>query len=77
MPHLLIRNVSAKTVATLKERAKHRGRSLQAEALAALETGACHSGDELADELARLRAEGKLVLNVKAALAALREDRLR
>ena len=77
MPNLLIRNVSTRTVAALKERAKRRGRSLQAEALATLETGAGHSGDELADELARLRADGKLVLDLKAALTALREDRSR
>jgi plasmid stability protein len=77
MPNLLIRNVSPLIVTTLKERARKRGRSVQAEALAALEAGATHSGDELSDEIARLRASGKLNLNVKAALAALLEDRAR
>ena len=39
MADLLIRNVPAQTLAAIKERAKRRGLSVQAEALATLERG--------------------------------------
>ena len=77
MPSILIRNVPAETIARLKRRAQRHGRSLQAEALAALQVQERYSGNALADEIARLRNEGKLNFNVKAALEALYEDRQR
>jgi len=77
MGDILIRKVPEATVARLKARAKRNGRSLQAEALAALEAGGRHSGDAFLDELARLRASKKIRFDVTAALAALREDRSR
>jgi plasmid stability protein len=77
MGDILIRNVPAETVARLKARAKRHGRSLQAEALAALEAGGRHSGDAFLDELARLHASKTIRFDVTAGLAALREDRSR
>jgi plasmid stability protein len=77
MPDLLIRNVPARAVAALKRRAKRHGRSLQREALAIVESAARATGDDLADELERMRASGVLALDAEAALAALREDRTR
>jgi hypothetical protein len=77
MPSLLIRNVSEQTVARLKRRARRHGRSLQAEALAALEADAPYSGNVFADELERLWKDGRLGLNLDAALASLHEDRMR
>jgi antitoxin FitA len=77
MPDILIRNVPIATVARLKQRARRRGRSLQAEALAALEAAAPHSGDDFVDEIERLHAEGSMRFDVGAALDAIREDRAR
>jgi plasmid stability protein len=77
MGDILIRNVPEVTVARLKARAIRHGRSLQAEALAALEAGGQYSGDAFLDELARLRASKQIEFDVNTALAALREDRSR
>jgi plasmid stability protein len=77
MGDILIRNVPEVTVARLKARAKRHGRSLQAEALAALEAEGPYSGTALVNELDRLRGQGKLDFDIDAALAALREDRER
>jgi len=77
MTDVLIRNVPPSTVAELKRRAKRHGRSLQAEALAALEAGGRCTGDAFVSELEHLRSEGKLNFDAGAALQALREDRNR
>ena len=77
MGDILIRNVPEVTVARLKARAKRHGRSLQAEALAALEAEGPYSGTALVNERDWLRGQGKLDFDVEAALAALREDRAR
>lgn len=77
MTDILIRNLPDATLARLKARAKRHGRSLQAEALAALEAEGPYSGDAFVDDVARLRAEGKLSFDLRAALAALRDDRKR
>ncbi|MFY9740278.1 MAG: hypothetical protein WAK11_14685 [Candidatus Cybelea sp.] len=77
MGDILIRNVPEATVARLKTRAKRNGRSLQAEALAALQAEGPYSGTALVNELDRLREQGQLNFDVDAALAALREDRAR
>jgi plasmid stability protein len=77
MPDILIRNVPTETVAKLKKRAKRHGRSLQAEALAALQAHGPYSGDAFADEVERLHASGKLNFNLDAVLAGLYEDRAR
>jgi plasmid stability protein len=77
MGDMLIRNVPEVTVARLKARAKRHGRSLQAEALAALQAEGPYSGTALLKELHRLREQGQWDFDVEAALAALREDRAR
>ena len=77
MTNLLIRNVPDATVAKLKERAKRHGRSLQAEALAALQAEGPYSGDAFVDEVTTLRTDGKLSFDLSAALSALRGDRSR
>jgi plasmid stability protein len=77
MGDILIRNVPDATVARLKTRAKRNGRSLQAEALAALQAEGPYSGTALVHELDGLRERGQLNFDVDAALAALREDRAR
>jgi len=77
MSDLLIRNVPAKTLAALRTRAKSNGSSVQSEALAALEAGTRNSGDTLIDDVRKLRAEGKLSFDLRAALEALRTDRAR
>lgn len=77
MPDLLVRNVSAKTVAALRDRARRHGTSVQAEVLALIEAGARSSGDHLVDVLVRHRAAGKLGFDLPAALSALFEDRSR
>jgi plasmid stability protein len=74
---ILIRNVPQATIARLKARARRHGRSLQAEALAALEAEGPYSGEALIDEVTRLRADGKLSFDLSAALGALRDDRKR
>jgi plasmid stability protein len=76
MPDLLIRNVSPRAIAALKERAKRNRRSMQAEALAIIEDSAGVPGESFAAMIARFRAQGKLIdFDVPAALSALREDR--
>lgn len=77
MPSLLIRNVPDETISRLKRQAKNHGRSLQSEALAVLQGNVPYSGDAVADQIERLRSEGKLDFDVDAALAALYEDRQR
>jgi plasmid stability protein len=77
MGDILIRNVPEVTVARLKARAKRHGRSLQAEALAALQAEGPYSGTAFVNELNRLREQGALNFDVDEALAALREDRAR
>ena len=77
MASILIRNVPDETMTRLKKQAKRHGRSLQAEALAALEARGPFSGDAFADEVERLHAEGKLNFDRDAVLAALYEDRQR
>ena len=77
MADLLIRNVPPQLVTRLKRRAKRHGRSVQAELLAIVEAGSQVTGDEFAAALARLHTVGKLELDVKAALKALREERAR
>ncbi len=77
MGDILIRNVPEATVARLKARAKRNGRSLQAEALAALQAEGPYSGTAFLNELARLREQGQWNFEVDAALAGLREDRAR
>jgi len=75
MTDLLIRNVPADALATLKARAKRNGRSLQAEALALIESGTRKSGDEFVQELRRLRASGNWSFDLSVALDAIRSDR--
>ena len=77
MPNLLIRNVPPAVVARLKRRAKQHHRSVQAEVLDIVESGSRGSGDEFVTALRQLRAEGKLRIDLRAALRALREDRAR
>lgn len=77
MTDILIRNVPQATVDKLKARAKRHARSLQAEALAALQIEAPHSGDAFIRTLERLRSAGQASFDVRAALTMLREDRLR
>jgi plasmid stability protein len=77
MGDILIRNVPEATVARLKARAKRNGRSLQAEALAALQAEGPHSRTAFLNEVARLREQGQWDFDVDAALAGLREDRAR
>ena len=75
MADILIRNVPARTVERLKQRAKLRGRSLQAEALAALQADEPYSGNAFLAELARIREQHDIRFDLSAALDALREDR--
>jgi hypothetical protein len=77
MRNILIRNVPGATVARLEARAKRNGRSLQAEALAALQAEGPYSGTAFVNELDRLREQGQWNFDVDAALAGLREDRAR
>lgn len=77
MGDILIRNVPEATVAKLKARAKRHGRSLQAEALAALEAEGPYSGTAFVNLVEELRAAGKLEFDLPSALKALREDRMR
>jgi plasmid stability protein len=78
MADLLIRNVPAQTLAAIKERAKRRGRSVQAEALATLELGAQPTGVGLVAWLKTVRpkaAAAEIDAAVAAATAAIRADR--
>lgn len=77
MADILIRNVPPATVSKLKARAKRHGRSLQAEALAVLESATPHSGDAFIELLDNARAENELTFDVELALTAIREDRSR
>jgi plasmid stability protein len=72
MPDLLIRNVPPQTLAAVKARAKRHGRSLQAEALDALNQAAGPAGRRLVAWLKSIR-DGNI--DVKAAIKTLREDR--
>jgi hypothetical protein len=72
MADLLIRNVPVQTLSALKERARRRGRSLQAEALEALQLGAQPAGRGLVAWMQPLRpANG----DPDAGTAAIREAR--
>jgi len=77
MADILIRGVSAETLAKIKERAKRNGRSLQGEALAAIDALEPYSGRAFADEVDAMRASGAVHVDVREALAALRADRAR
>ena len=72
MPDLLIRNVPAKTLAALKDRARQRGRSVQAEALDALTAGAQPIGRALVAWLQTVRRSD---IDTEAGIAAIREAR--
>jgi len=72
MGDLLIRNVPAETLDSLKLRAKQHGRSLQAEALEALQKGAEPIGVGLVAWLRTIRNEN---IDVDAGLRAIREAR--
>ena len=71
MADILIRGVSAETLAKIKERAKRNGRSLQGEALAAIDALEPYSGRAFADEVDAMRASGAVHVDVREALAAL------
>jgi plasmid stability protein len=75
MADLLIRNVPADTLAAIKERAKRRGRSVQAEALETLKVGAQPTGLGLVAWLKTIRPPNATQADVDAATAAIREDR--
>jgi plasmid stability protein len=72
---LLIRNVPADTLAAIKERARRRGRSLQAEALETLKLGAQPTGPGLVAWLKTIRPPDATEADVDAGIAAIREDR--
>ena len=73
MPDLLIRNIPIATSAALKERARSRNRSVQAEALELIErVVAPTTGESL---LAWAKTIRNPAIDVKAALDALREGR--
>ena len=77
MADLLIRNVPAQTLAAIKERAKRRGLSVQAEALATLERGAQPNGIGLVAWLKTVRPKApaaEIDAAVEAATAAIRAD---
>ena len=77
MADLLIRNVPAQTLAAIKERAKRRGLSVQAEALATLERGAQPTGIGLVAWLKPVRPKApasEIDAAVEAATAAIRAD---
>jgi plasmid stability protein len=73
---LLIRDVPPKTLAALKARAKVHGRSLQVEALEALERGAKPTGEEFVARLQTIRAQNAGVpIDIEAGIRAIREAR--
>ncbi len=73
MPDLLIRNVSTSTLAALKDRARSRQRSVQAEALDLLERAvAPTAGMSLINWAKTIRDPG---IDVKAGLKAIRASR--
>lgn len=69
---ILIRNVPAKTLAVLKDRAHQRGRSVQAEALEALTIGTQATGQSLVAWLKTVRDGNH---DDAAGIAAIRADR--
>jgi plasmid stability protein len=75
MADLLIRNVPADTLAAIKERAKRRGRSVQAEALETLKLGAQPTGLGLVAWLKTIRPPDATEADVDAGIAAIRQDR--
>jgi len=75
MADLLIRNVPAETLAAIKERAKHNGRSFQAEAVEALKLGARPTGADLVAWLKTIRPPNATQADVDAGTATIREDR--
>lgn len=76
MPQLLVRDVSAETVAALKERAKKNGRSAEAEHRAILDDAVRKSADDVWAELDRLQDElRKSGRTFDDSTAILREDR--
>lgn len=77
MADILIRNVPPAMVRKLEARAKRYGRSLEAEALAALENATAYSGDTFIELLENARAKNELTFDVDLALAALREGQSR
>jgi plasmid stability protein len=56
MAQVLIRNVEASVLATLRARAAARGLSLEAELREVLSRAACHPRADLAEEFAAIRA---------------------
>ncbi|HVA28524.1 MAG TPA: hypothetical protein VNF68_10110 [Candidatus Baltobacteraceae bacterium] len=75
MADLLIRNVPAETLAAIRERAKQRGRSVQAEALEALKAGAQPTGAGLVAWLKTVRPPNATDADADAGTAAIRRDR--
>jgi plasmid stability protein len=69
---LLIRNVPGRVIDALRARARERGRSVQAEALDALQQGLGPVGASL---LAWLRTVAEPTIDVEAGLKAIREAR--
>lgn len=79
MADLLIRNVPPQVLDTIKERARVRGSSVQAEALEALTAGAEPTGVGLVAWLKTVRPKGLTPDEIAAAVASgvksIREDR--
>lgn len=79
MADLLIRNVPPQVLDTIKERARVRGSSVQAEALEALTAGTAPSGVGLVAWLKTVRPTGRTPEEIASAVAAgvrsIREDR--
>lgn len=74
MGDLLIRDVPPKILASLKAKARVHGRSLQAEALEALERAAKPTGEEFVARLKTIR-EQNVNIDVEAGIRAIREAR--
>jgi plasmid stability protein len=76
MGDLLIRGVPPKTLASLKARAKVHGRSLQAEALEALERAAKPTGEAFVARLQTIRTQNAgVAIDIEAGVRAIREAR--
>ncbi|MGA2395638.1 MAG: hypothetical protein ABSH03_20040 [Candidatus Lustribacter sp.] len=79
MADLLIRNVPAQVLDTIRERARIRGSSVQAEALEALTAGAEPTGVGLVAWLKTVRPKnltlGEIASAVTAGVKSIREDR--
>lgn len=69
---MLIRNVPKRTVDALRARARRRGSSLQAEALAALERASAPAGDTLGQWLETVKEPG---LEARFGIAGIRNAR--